>query len=107
TPSSPPYRPASQASAGPASPPTKFERTLRHGHRRAAEMHECAATPDSLGLGGALATAIAAVEDRMGALTAPAPAAEDLAAAVAGILQARLVQAAATPPERGARQPPR
>lgn len=43
-----------------------FERTLKHGIRRAAEMHESAVTLDQLGLHGALADAIADVEERMG-----------------------------------------
>jgi len=51
----------------------EFERTMRHGARRAAEMRESAATLDALGLHGALARAIADVQDRMGALAAPPP----------------------------------
>ena len=46
-----------------------FERTLRHGVRRAAEMRESAATLDALGLGGGLAREIAAIQERMGALS--------------------------------------
>ena len=45
-----------------------FERTSRHGARRAAEMRESGATLDGLGLSGALAREIAAIQDRMGAL---------------------------------------
>lgn len=45
-----------------------MERTLRHGKRRAAEMHESGATLDSLALTGELARQIAAVQDAMGAL---------------------------------------
>ncbi|SFH42391.1 3-hydroxyisobutyrate dehydrogenase [Palleronia marisminoris] len=45
-----------------------FERTLRHGARRASEMRESAATLDALGLSGDLGAEIAAVQDRMGAL---------------------------------------
>ncbi|BCH30693.1 6-phosphogluconate dehydrogenase [Mesorhizobium sp. L-8-10] len=45
----------------------QMERTTRHGRRRAAEMHESAATLDALGLHGGLAVAIAAVQERMGA----------------------------------------
>lgn len=45
----------------------QFERTLRHGARRAAEMRESAATISALGLHGALADAVAAVEAAMGA----------------------------------------
>lgn len=48
----------------------EFERTLRHGARRAAEMRECAATVDELGLTGALPDAIADVQDAMGACPA-------------------------------------
>ncbi|GGL61643.1 NAD(P)-dependent oxidoreductase [Wenxinia marina] len=44
------------------------ERMLKHGARRAAEMRESAATLDDLGLNGALAAAIAASHDAMGAL---------------------------------------
>lgn len=44
----------------------QFERTTTHGRRRAAEMRESAATLDSLGLHGALAEAIADVQQRMG-----------------------------------------
>ncbi len=44
----------------------QFERTLRHGKRRAAEMRESAETLRALGLHGALADEIAAVQDRMG-----------------------------------------
>jgi 3-hydroxyisobutyrate dehydrogenase-like beta-hydroxyacid dehydrogenase len=40
----------------------EFERVLKHGVRRAAEMHECAATLHELGLHGELATAIAEVQ---------------------------------------------
>jgi 3-hydroxyisobutyrate dehydrogenase-like beta-hydroxyacid dehydrogenase len=47
-----------------------FERTLRHGTRRAAEMRESARTLDDLGLTGSLADAIADVLARMGALAA-------------------------------------
>src|SRR5690606_7840071 len=43
----------------------QFERTLKHGRRRAAEMRESAATLDDLGLYGRLAAAIADVQDAM------------------------------------------
>lgn len=46
----------------------QFERTTRHGKRRAAEMRESAATLDDLGLHGALAAAIADVQEKMGGL---------------------------------------
>lgn len=47
-----------------------FERTLRHGARRAAEMRESAVTYDELGFVGALAAKIADVQDKMGAVAA-------------------------------------
>jgi 3-hydroxyisobutyrate dehydrogenase-like beta-hydroxyacid dehydrogenase len=43
-----------------------FERTLRHGARRAAEMRESAATLNELGLTGGLAAAIADVQEAQG-----------------------------------------
>ncbi|QDZ12922.1 NAD(P)-dependent oxidoreductase [Devosia ginsengisoli] len=43
----------------------QFERTTRHGHRRAAEMRESGFTLDALGLHGALAREIAAIQDAM------------------------------------------
>jgi 3-hydroxyisobutyrate dehydrogenase-like beta-hydroxyacid dehydrogenase len=43
-----------------------LERTLTHGLRRAAEMDECAATLNDLGLRGELATAIAVVQRDQG-----------------------------------------
>ena len=51
----------------------EFERTMKHGARRAAEMRESAETLTALGLHGALAHAIADVQDKMGALAAPPP----------------------------------
>lgn len=48
--------------------PYQFERSLRHGKRRAAEMRESATMLDELGLCGGLAEAIAEVHDRMGTL---------------------------------------
>ncbi len=45
-----------------------FERTLKHGKRRAAEMEESAATLNDLGLNGALAAEVARVQALMGAL---------------------------------------
>ena len=44
----------------------QFERTTRHGKRRAAEMEESAATLDALGLNGGLAREIARVQALMG-----------------------------------------
>jgi hypothetical protein len=41
---------------------------MRHGKRRAAEMRESAATLDALGVSGGLASEIAEVQDKMGAL---------------------------------------
>lgn len=46
----------------------QFERTTRHGKRRAAEMIESGATLDALGLNGGLAREIANVQARMGAV---------------------------------------
>lgn len=46
----------------------QFDRTVKHGKRRAAEMHESAATLDDLGLHGRLAEAIAEVQEKMGGL---------------------------------------
>lgn len=48
--------------------PYHFERTLKHGRRRAAEMRESAATLNDLGLHGVLADAIADVQQAMGDL---------------------------------------
>lgn len=66
-----------------------FERTLRHGGRRAAEMRESARTLDALGLTGGLADRIADVQAAMGALEATELADDELAAAVAGIARLR------------------
>lgn len=68
----------------------QFERTTRHGHRRAAEMRESAATLDALGLHGALAREIAAVQDLMGAAGAPPDA--PLAETAQQVLERRLGQ---------------
>lgn len=48
-------------------PDYQFERTTRHGRRRAAEMRESGVTLDALGLNGGLAREIAAVQDEMAA----------------------------------------
>jgi 3-hydroxyisobutyrate dehydrogenase-like beta-hydroxyacid dehydrogenase len=65
----------------------QFERMLRHGVRRAAEMRESAAAFDDLGLGGGLAREIAEVHERLGRLgAAPGP---DLAATVDAALDRR------------------
>ena len=66
-----------------------FERTLKHGARRAAEMRESAATLGALGLNGALAAEVAAVQDRMGALDFDDLPGGDLEAAVAALARAR------------------
>jgi 3-hydroxyisobutyrate dehydrogenase-like beta-hydroxyacid dehydrogenase len=68
----------------------QFERTLRHGRRRAAEMRECAATVEDLGLNGALAAQIADVQDRMGRALAAAPRAASLSTEIRDVLRARL-----------------
>jgi hypothetical protein len=68
----------------------QFERTTRHGRRRAAEMRESGATLDALGLNGALAREIAAVQDAMGA-AGPAPDAP-LAETVQSVLNRRTGQ---------------
>jgi len=49
-------------------PAYNLERMVRHGIRRAAEMHECAATVAELGLDPSLATAIAESQQRIGEL---------------------------------------
>ncbi|NNU81714.1 NAD(P)-dependent oxidoreductase [Halovulum dunhuangense] len=67
-----------------------FERTLRHGVRRAAEMRESAATLDALGLTGGLAREIAAVQERMGAVGVGALGTGTLSGDVAEVLKARL-----------------
>jgi 3-hydroxyisobutyrate dehydrogenase-like beta-hydroxyacid dehydrogenase len=50
----------------PNTAPYQFERTLRHGARRAAEMRESAATLDALGLRGGIAAETAEIQERMG-----------------------------------------
>ncbi|RVV97887.1 NAD(P)-dependent oxidoreductase [Mesobaculum littorinae] len=67
----------------------EFERTLRHGARRAAEMRESAATVSELGLNGALASEIAAVQDAMGAADAAPPDRDNLRAGIRAVLNAR------------------
>lgn len=66
-----------------------FERSLRHGTRRAAEMRESAKTLAALGLTGSLADRIADVQAAMGALEATDLADGELGAAVAGIARLR------------------
>lgn len=71
-------------------PAYQFERTLRHGTRRAEEMVESAATLDALGLQGGLAREIAAVQARMGqAGGSGAPSAATLDEMIPRILRAR------------------
>ncbi|MCT8998851.1 NAD(P)-dependent oxidoreductase [Chelativorans intermedius] len=70
----------------------EFERALRHGRRRAAEMRECAATVRELGLHGRLAEEIAEVEERMGRAQVPPPRAQALAEDLGAVLRARLAQ---------------
>jgi len=67
----------------------QFERTLKHGRRRAAEMHESAATLTALGLHGRLAEAIAEVQDTMGALPLDPFDGGDLAAELSRLLALR------------------
>lgn len=67
-----------------------FERTLCHGRRRAAEMRESAATLAELGLNGALAAEIAAVQDAMGAVPLSDLPASDLRQAIEALLRYRL-----------------
>lgn len=75
-------------------PAYQFERTLRHGERRAAEMMESAATLDALGLQGGLAREIAAVQARMGSAGAAAmPGAQALEVTIAQVLRARAAAA--------------
>jgi 3-hydroxyisobutyrate dehydrogenase-like beta-hydroxyacid dehydrogenase len=64
-----------------------FERSTRHGKRRAAEMMESGATLDELGLSGGLAREIAGVQDRMGGLSAEG---DTLAVLVRQLLSQRL-----------------
>ena len=66
-----------------------FERSLRHGVRRAAEMRESAATLDALGLRGALAAEVAEVQARMGSVDLVDLPAGGLAEAVAVVAAAR------------------
>jgi 3-hydroxyisobutyrate dehydrogenase-like beta-hydroxyacid dehydrogenase len=69
----------------------QMERTTRHGRRRAAEMRESAATLDALGLHGGLASAIAEVQERMGACGVTPD--KDLEQTVDRVLERRLEMA--------------
>ncbi|MEO1677180.1 MAG: DUF1932 domain-containing protein [Pseudomonadota bacterium] len=71
-----------------------FERTLSHGTRRAAEMHEVAVTLNELGLQGAIATASAEIEALQGAAGPPCNAGPDLAETLRRSLAARLRETA-------------
>ena len=71
----------------------QFERTTKHGKRRAAEMRESAATLDDLGLHGRLADAIADVQQAMGdAGNTAGGGPDDLSATIAAVLAARLTR---------------
>lgn len=69
--------------------PYHFERTLKHGVRRAEEMRESAATVADLGLHGALGEAIADVQQKMGTLPLDRLPGDDLAAALAQLVALR------------------
>lgn len=66
-----------------------FERTLKHGKRRAAEMRESAATLDALGLSGGLAAETAEIQQRMGDLPIDDLPEGELAGAVAKVAELR------------------
>jgi hypothetical protein len=67
-----------------------FERNLRHGVRRAAEMREVAKTYDELGFIGRLADAIADVQQRQGEVDAKELGKAERADAIAEIAAKRL-----------------
>jgi 3-hydroxyisobutyrate dehydrogenase-like beta-hydroxyacid dehydrogenase len=67
-----------------------FERALRHGARRAAEMRESAATLEAVGLVGGLAAQVAEVQARMGALPISRLPGTTLADGVAEVTRLRL-----------------
>ncbi|MCK8781430.1 DUF1932 domain-containing protein [Rhizobium sp. NTR19] len=69
-------------------PNYQFERTTRHGRRRAAEMRESGATLDALGLNGGIARETAAIQDAMAA--SGVVDGEDLHETVVRVLAARL-----------------
>ncbi|MFB9949688.1 DUF1932 domain-containing protein [Rhizobium puerariae] len=68
-------------------PDYQFERTTRHGRRRAAEMRESGATLDALGLNGGIARETAVIQDAMAA--SGAKPSGDLRETVARVLAAR------------------
>lgn len=66
-----------------------FERTLKHGVRRAAEMRESAATVRELGLHGDLGEAVADIQQMMGDLPIDDVDAEDFAGSLQRIVELR------------------
>ncbi|MBW6424104.1 DUF1932 domain-containing protein [Rhizobium sp. XQZ8] len=68
-------------------PDYQFERTTRHGRRRAAEMRESGVTLDALGLNGGIARETAAIQDAMAA--SGVKASGDLRETVIRVLAAR------------------
>jgi len=68
----------------------QFERTLRHGTRRAAEMRESAATMRTLGLNAALAAAIADTQAEMGKAGRGVSPAERIEETIARVVERRL-----------------
>ncbi|MBI1622701.1 NAD(P)-dependent oxidoreductase [Aquamicrobium zhengzhouense] len=66
-----------------------FERTLRHGIRRAAEMREVAKTYDELGFVGRLADAVADVQEQQGKAPAHDLSKTDLPDAISEIVEQR------------------
>lgn len=67
----------------------EFERVLRHGKRRDAEMRECALTLTALGLHGPLASAIADIQGFMGNIGRDAPMISDFTDALPGLVGRR------------------
>lgn len=70
----------------------EFERTLRHGTRRAAEMRESARTIADLGLNGRLADAIADTQAEMGKAGQRIDMSTPLPDLIAAVLKARLAE---------------
>jgi 3-hydroxyisobutyrate dehydrogenase-like beta-hydroxyacid dehydrogenase len=71
----------------------QFERTLKHGVRRAAEMRESAATLDALGLRGGIAVQTAEIQQRLGEAGKSVNAHEqDLRELVRAVLALRLAE---------------
>ncbi|MEZ0168959.1 DUF1932 domain-containing protein [Microvirga sp. TS319] len=67
-----------------------FERTLRHGIRRAAEMREVAKTYDELGFVGRLADAVADVQENQGTIDAKELRKTEMSDAISEIVEKRL-----------------